>query len=281
MDDADVMHLLKVDQRLIDRTRIVRVAVAGARINPRLVGRLMRRRMVKRQAPPSGISANPRAGGRGRAVAAFEDGARLHLREFDLVKPIIVSTAEAVAKETGVTVPYIVGTMIELPGAALRAGEIGGCRCRAGAADQAVSGQLGEPGRIVHVGLAAGHVLHMRGVGQQQLEVAVREDMPDRFQSQAGSGGVTRVPLVPAPAVARIGLAMHKRTSPDFVGLFRARLPIYLSGHQGRLRSHGLTTRDRALKDRLARLFASIPVEVQSVRAYVVASNFVARHRRA
>ncbi|HTR13773.1 MAG TPA: pyruvate, phosphate dikinase, partial [Roseiarcus sp.] len=44
--------------------------------------------------------------------------------EFDLVKPIIVAMAEAVAKETGVTVPYHVGTMIELPRAALRAGEI-------------------------------------------------------------------------------------------------------------------------------------------------------------
>ena len=44
--------------------------------------------------------------------------------EFDLVKPIIVAMAEAVAKETGVTVPYQVGTMIELPRAALRAGEI-------------------------------------------------------------------------------------------------------------------------------------------------------------
>ncbi len=43
--------------------------------------------------------------------------------EFDLVKPIIVAAAEAVAKETGVTVPYHVGTMIELPRAALRAGE--------------------------------------------------------------------------------------------------------------------------------------------------------------
>ena len=32
--------------------------------------------------------------------------------------------AEAVAKETGVDVPYQVGTMIELPRAALRAGEI-------------------------------------------------------------------------------------------------------------------------------------------------------------
>ncbi|HXZ14812.1 MAG TPA: putative PEP-binding protein, partial [Roseiarcus sp.] len=44
--------------------------------------------------------------------------------EFDLVKPIIIAAAEAVAKETGVAVPYQVGTMIELPRAALRAGEI-------------------------------------------------------------------------------------------------------------------------------------------------------------
>ena len=54
------------------------------------------------------------------------------------------------------------------------------------AADQAVGGQLGEPGRIVHVGLAAGHVLHMRGIGQQQFELAVREDMPDRLPIDAG-----------------------------------------------------------------------------------------------
>jgi pyruvate,orthophosphate dikinase len=44
--------------------------------------------------------------------------------EVDLVKAIIVETAEAVAKETGVKVPYTVGTMIELPRAALQAGEI-------------------------------------------------------------------------------------------------------------------------------------------------------------
>jgi pyruvate,orthophosphate dikinase len=44
--------------------------------------------------------------------------------EFDLVKPIIVSMAETVGKETGVAVPYHIGTMIELPRAALRAGEI-------------------------------------------------------------------------------------------------------------------------------------------------------------
>ncbi len=44
--------------------------------------------------------------------------------ELDLVKGRIVAMAEAVAKETGVTVPYTVGTMIELPRAALKAGEI-------------------------------------------------------------------------------------------------------------------------------------------------------------
>jgi pyruvate,orthophosphate dikinase len=44
--------------------------------------------------------------------------------ELDLVKERIVAMAEAVAKETGVAVEYQVGTMIELPRAALRAGEI-------------------------------------------------------------------------------------------------------------------------------------------------------------
>jgi pyruvate, orthophosphate dikinase len=44
--------------------------------------------------------------------------------ELDLIKPIIVAMGEAIAKETGVNVPYQVGTMIELPRAALRAGEI-------------------------------------------------------------------------------------------------------------------------------------------------------------
>jgi len=46
--------------------------------------------------------------------------------ELDMVKAIIVAAEEAVAKETGVKVPYSVGTMIELPRAALRAGEIAG-----------------------------------------------------------------------------------------------------------------------------------------------------------
>src|SRR5918998_224538 len=44
--------------------------------------------------------------------------------ELDLVKERIDAMAQAVAKETGVAVEYQVGTMIELPRAALRAGEI-------------------------------------------------------------------------------------------------------------------------------------------------------------
>ncbi len=39
-------------------------------------------------------------------------------------KAIIVVTAEAIAKQTGVEVPYTVGTVIERPRAALQAGEL-------------------------------------------------------------------------------------------------------------------------------------------------------------
>jgi pyruvate,orthophosphate dikinase len=46
--------------------------------------------------------------------------------ELDLVKARIDAMAKAVATESGITVPYQVGTMIELPRAALRAGEIAG-----------------------------------------------------------------------------------------------------------------------------------------------------------
>ncbi len=46
------------------------------------------------------------------------------LAELDLIKARIVAMAEAVAKESGVTVPYHIGTMIELPRAALMAADI-------------------------------------------------------------------------------------------------------------------------------------------------------------
>jgi pyruvate,orthophosphate dikinase len=44
--------------------------------------------------------------------------------EFDLVKAKVDETARIVAQETGQTVPYTVGTMVETPRASLRAGEI-------------------------------------------------------------------------------------------------------------------------------------------------------------
>jgi len=45
-------------------------------------------------------------------------------RELELLKALIDRTAEAVFAETGKRVDYLVGTMIELPRAALMAGEI-------------------------------------------------------------------------------------------------------------------------------------------------------------
>lgn len=45
-------------------------------------------------------------------------------KELEMLKKVIDDTAAAVAKESGVIVKYLVGTMIELPRAALRAGDI-------------------------------------------------------------------------------------------------------------------------------------------------------------
>jgi pyruvate,orthophosphate dikinase len=44
--------------------------------------------------------------------------------ELDAIKAVVAAMAETVAKETGVAAPYRIGTMIELPRAALRAGDI-------------------------------------------------------------------------------------------------------------------------------------------------------------
>ncbi len=45
-------------------------------------------------------------------------------KEFDILKEVIDRVGRKVMEETGVTIPYLLGTMIELPRAALRAGEI-------------------------------------------------------------------------------------------------------------------------------------------------------------
>ncbi len=45
-------------------------------------------------------------------------------REFDILADVIRATAAAVEKETGAKLTYQIGTMIELPRAALKADEI-------------------------------------------------------------------------------------------------------------------------------------------------------------
>ena len=52
--------------------------------------------------------------------------------------------------------------------------------------DQPVGDKLGEPHGVVDVSLAARHILHMRGIRQNQYELAIIEDMPDRFPVHAG-----------------------------------------------------------------------------------------------
>ena len=50
------------------------------------------------------------------------------------------------------------------------------------ASDQPMGHQIGQPGGVVDVGLAARHVLDMGRVRQHQLELAVTQNMPTGFQ---------------------------------------------------------------------------------------------------
>ncbi len=66
------------------------------------------------------------------AAAVGKGGATLEImiplvatrREFDIVERAVAAVHDAVEQETGDKIPYMIGTMIELPRAALRAGEI-------------------------------------------------------------------------------------------------------------------------------------------------------------
>lgn len=46
--------------------------------------------------------------------------------------------------------------------------------------DQPMRQQIREPCRVVHVALAPGHILYMRGVGQNQRKT-IFENVPDRL----------------------------------------------------------------------------------------------------
>ena len=63
------------------------------------------------------------------------------------------------------------------------------------AADQAARHQIGDPGGVVDVGppgqvpegmLAAGDIFDVRGIRNQQLEVAVAQDVPHRLPVNPG-----------------------------------------------------------------------------------------------
>ena len=72
-----------------------------------------------------------------------------------------------------------------LAGARERPQLLHGHRRHEAGADQAVGQQIGQPHRVVDIGLAPGHVLDVRGVGQHQLEVPFQH-VPHRLPVHAG-----------------------------------------------------------------------------------------------
>ena len=46
--------------------------------------------------------------------------------------------------------------------------------------------QIGDPGRIADVGLTTRNIFDVSGIRQNQLEIAVTQDVPDRLPVNAG-----------------------------------------------------------------------------------------------
>ena len=72
-----------------------------------------------------------------------------------------------------------------LPGTCQVAELLHGRRRYEATSDEAVGQQIGDPHRVVHVGLATGYVPDVSGVGKDQLERTL-EDVPDRLPVDAG-----------------------------------------------------------------------------------------------
>jgi hypothetical protein len=79
--------------------------------------------------------------------------------------------------------------------------------------------QLGQPGRIVHVGLATGHVFDMRGVGQHQPEATPASTCQTGFQYTPVASAATCVqPLASshsANSISRAVVVSNLRTARD------------------------------------------------------------------
>ena len=122
-------------------------------------------------------------------------------REFTHQRAIIDRAAVEVAKETGVTVPYLTGTMIELPRAALTAGEIAGAGAQffSFGTNDLTQTTLGlsrdDAGRFVPFYVSAGvfpndpfQVLDVDGVGKL-ITLAVRDGREARADLKVGICG--------------------------------------------------------------------------------------------
>src|SRR6202011_1734702 len=54
------------------------------------------------------------------------------------------------------------------------------------AADQPVGQQVGNPSRIADIGLATRYILDMSGIGQDELEIAIAQNVPHRLPVYSG-----------------------------------------------------------------------------------------------
>ncbi len=86
------------------------------------------------------------------------------------------------------------------------------------AAEQSVLEELGEPGRVGHVGLASGQDLDVAGVDQHELEAALLEHIPDQLPVLAGGLHHDLAdPLLREPVGQRLQLPGERRVGPDLL----------------------------------------------------------------
>jgi len=140
------------------------------------------------------------------------------------------------------------------------------------AADQAVREQVGNPRGVVDVGLTSGHVLHMHGVREHQLELAI-EDVPDRPPVHAGGlhrhmGHVERR----QPLRQQQQLAGRRAERSNLL-----RRPRFGSGSDARARHHGVAMHIQAGAPRIQhvhRVLLSMRTPAQSPRRRNLVSAF-------
>jgi hypothetical protein len=106
------------------------------------------------------------------------------------------------------------------------------------ASDQPMCHQIGQPSDVIDVGLAARHVLDMRGVRQHQFELAVCKNMPYRLPVNARRfHGDMRAAFGRQPFRQRHEILGRRLERPD--------LPLYRAVHHMARASHHCIPRFR------------------------------------